>query len=410
MRVNFVFQDDRGRYTDKLAKVEIVDTEQRKLVKDALDILHQRRVPSRTWGVDRVHVRYSINKSDLLNTDGPNFELFEDDLLHCTLCPNGDDYIVVTQQEKRNSEIPKEEQLPASKNCQDSAIENIDQKIIQPCVEIEERSAHSKKSSDSISVEGVEEMSAPLTAAGEQISIAVGSDHLLSWKESEYPDKAKVTKAHAGEERSFAVGSDHFLFSTGLEYPVKVKAVKPRSGKFEVKFVGYRTTRVLCKEELLEFTPTRQHTFEEALKKTKELDQQGTVCKFKKRTTYKQKQNQAWQKRDRKTLFIYPSENKVKTDPVTHIWPSIFGPCTNVDDLPLVHKDDTSSTSKCIEQIEKKRRIYYAENDETPKMIADHFRMDVNQILYDNRQRSGYDRVKAWSKLKVNSPIVLPLP
>jgi hypothetical protein len=57
MRVNFVFQDDRGRYSDKLAKVELIDTEQRKLVKDALDILKKRQVPSRTWGVESVRVR-----------------------------------------------------------------------------------------------------------------------------------------------------------------------------------------------------------------------------------------------------------------------------------------------------------------------------------------------------------------
>ena len=124
MRVNFVFQDDRGRYSDKLAKVELIDTEQRKLVKDALDILKKRQVPSRTWGVESVRVRCSINKSDLHNNDGPTFELFEDDFLHCTICPNGDDYIVVTQQENSHVAIPKKQEPSASNTRQDCSIQN----------------------------------------------------------------------------------------------------------------------------------------------------------------------------------------------------------------------------------------------------------------------------------------------
>eukprot|EP00979_Chaetoceros_neogracilis_P013124 scaffold3692_cov178-Chaetoceros_neogracile.AAC.3 len=383
MRVNFVFQDDRGCYSDKLAKVELIDTEQRKLVKDALDILKKRQVPSRTWGVESVRVRCSINKSDLHNNDGPTFELFEDDFLHCTICPNGDDYIVVTQQENSHVAIPKKQEPSASNTRQDCSIQNggkVISKIwhadqIEPIGEPpKEGSVHSENCSDSVCVEVVEKESSP------------------------------QTRSRANAKRSFAVGSDHFLPSKGLSYPVKVKAVKPRSGKLEVKFVGYSTTRILCKDKLLRFTPTRQHIYEEALQKTLELKTKHTP---KRRANSRNQQD--WQKQKRNTCFPRPPQKRIKLDPAYHLWPNLFGPCTNVDDLPLVHNDDAASTSKCFEQIEKKRRIYYAEDGETPKMIACRFKMDVNQILYDNRQRPGYEILEISSKLKVNSPIVLPL-
>lgn len=82
---------------------------------------------------------------------------------------------------------------------------------------------------------------------------------------------------------------------------------------------------------------------------------------------------------------------------------------TCIDGIPMVDKSDTSITRTCIEQPEKKRRIYYAGENDTPTKIAKRLNVDVKQIIRDNKRRPIYKSLRKSSKFTCNSPIVLPL-
>ncbi len=88
------------------------------------------------------------------------------------------------------------------------------------------------------------------------------------------------------------------------------------------------------------------------------------------------------------------------------VWPLL-----DIEDIPEVNdmKSSTSKRGTILIQKEKRRRIYYAYEDDTPTMIAKKYDLDVHQILFYNRRRDGYDQIKTTSKFKVITPIVLPL-
>jgi hypothetical protein len=85
------------------------------------------------------------------------------------------------------------------------------------------------------------------------------------------------------------------------------------------------------------------------------------------------------------------------------IWPLLFGPRLNSDNIPEYH------SKKCIVQEDEQRRIYYASKDDTVKSIAKHYDIDVNQILYNNSSREGFTKLTATTKLKKNEGIILPI-
>mmetsp|Transcript_14299 Transcript_14299/g.20824 ORF Transcript_14299/g.20824 Transcript_14299/m.20824 type:complete len:1022 (-) Transcript_14299:81-3146(-) len=82
---------------------------------------------------------------------------------------------------------------------------------------------------------------------------------------------------------------------------------------------------------------------------------------------------------------------------------------TNISDIPEQGKYDKTRTQTCITQVDKRRRIYYAAENETPQQIAKRFKVDVNQIIVDNKRRIEYKSLFKTAKLFANSPIVLPL-
>lgn len=80
----------------------------------------------------------------------------------------------------------------------------------------------------------------------------------------------------------------------------------------------------------------------------------------------------------------------------------------DIEDIYQVNEDDDTMEGAYVIQ-PGRRIIYYARDNETPNEIAFHFKLDVNQIILDNKRREGYKSLKKDSKLMVNSPILLPL-
>ncbi len=80
----------------------------------------------------------------------------------------------------------------------------------------------------------------------------------------------------------------------------------------------------------------------------------------------------------------------------------------DVEDIYQVNEDDDTMEGAYVIQ-PGRRIIYYARDNETPSKIASHFKLDVNELILDNKRRVGYKSLKKDSKLMVNSPILLPL-
>ena len=79
---------------------------------------------------------------------------------------------------------------------------------------------------------------------------------------------------------------------------------------------------------------------------------------------------------------------------------------TNVDDVPL----GTYSKRGTIEpQPHKRRLIYYTDKGDTAYKIARKYKVDVNQIIRDNRRRKKFNNISKHASFLLNSPIVLPM-
>lgn len=82
---------------------------------------------------------------------------------------------------------------------------------------------------------------------------------------------------------------------------------------------------------------------------------------------------------------------------------------TNIEDIPMVRENDTSKNRTFIVQPKKRRRIYFTGKGDTPAKVAKRAKVDVRQIIRDNKRRDGYNTLCKSSVFTVNSPIVLPL-
>ncbi|KAL7540610.1 hypothetical protein ACHAXR_010249 [Thalassiosira sp. AJA248-18] len=82
---------------------------------------------------------------------------------------------------------------------------------------------------------------------------------------------------------------------------------------------------------------------------------------------------------------------------------------TSIEDIPMVPESDKSKSMTCIEQPEKKRRVYYTGKADTPFKIAKRLNVDVDRIIRDNKRREGYTKLSKRSRFSFNSPIVVPL-
>ena len=82
---------------------------------------------------------------------------------------------------------------------------------------------------------------------------------------------------------------------------------------------------------------------------------------------------------------------------------------TNIEDIPMVCKSDKLKRKTCLQQPEKNRQVYYTGQHDTPTKIAKRFKIDVQQIIRDNKRQNGYEKLRKGSKFDQNSPIVLPL-
>ncbi|KAL7545564.1 hypothetical protein ACHAWF_008915 [Thalassiosira exigua] len=131
--------------------------------------------------------------------------------------------------------------------------------------------------------------------------------------------------------------------------------------------------------------------------------------------TYDDGDEEDFDKNDlRKALRFYRKQqhddhSKPSSLSETSLSPLFGAPLTNIVDIPEVWEDDVSKRRSVIEEPEKKRRIYYTDLRCTPTTIAKRFKVDVRQILRDNKRREGYENIKRNSTFDYNSPIVLPL-
>ena len=53
--------------------------------------------------------------------------------------------------------------------------------------------------------------------------------------------------------------------------------------------------------------------------------------------------------------------------------------------------------------------LYYAIENDTPRNISNKFKINVDQVQYDDRQLEGYEHILLSSKLEKNIIIVVPL-
>jgi len=214
------------------------------------------------------------------------------------------------------------------------------------------------------------------------------------------------------DRRSYAIGSVHYIFSKGLDYRVRITKCL-RTGRFQVKYDNYRSLKSVNKEDLLEATSKRDINFKNACATSQEVkkvkkEQENMKKKAEHENLIERKQQQQEQSTKRRISSnrkFSKEQINMKRIEENKTLSSQYGKYTKTDDLPM----RTDCSGKVLLQPDKKRRIYYAIENDTPRKISKKFGIDVERILYDNRQLIEYKDMLETSKLRQNSVIVVPL-
>jgi len=215
----------------------------------------------------------------------------------------------------------------------------------------------------------------------------------------------KTSSKNKGETRRgvYDVGTRHFFrWSDGMEYPVIVQ--QPGRNKQLnaheriIKYEGYsRSERKVITSQLLPDTPEREARFQDAKSMAANNEREKTeqqMLKQKKRAEQKRIQKeQARRNNEKRTADARRDRKKLEKE--------LYGKRTSRE-LPF---------PACLETgelyVQETRRVYFAEDDETPLDIAEKFKVPIGKILYDNGQH--FRGLKMTSRLMPLTIIVLPL-
>jgi hypothetical protein len=206
----------------------------------------------------------------------------------------------------------------------------------------------------------------------------------------------------------------------GVEYPAAfIRACPAAKDKCWIKYQNYgsKPQKVLC-TELLPATVDREETYRVLMeysahiKRMKQLERKRKpeivtanpkskrvkVTPIKKRIPIAQ--------RNCKNSDLFAEEEHEDNNSFTTM-ERLYGPATDVSDLPTQYSVDGKKCGTVQEQAARNRLLYMSKENETPWAIAKRFAIPVDKILFDNRIKWG--RMTKYSRLKANTPIVIPL-
>mmetsp|Transcript_5807 Transcript_5807/g.6749 ORF Transcript_5807/g.6749 Transcript_5807/m.6749 type:complete len:457 (+) Transcript_5807:192-1562(+) len=435
MRVNFIYQSKNRRHGEKLARVVIEDNDDkaRKKVKDALEALHKRNIPATYWGVKEVRVSCSVLKADRLDCNGEQFILTDDDALHLSYSPEHDYVVVVDKEEQEAIVVDRRMEHEVHKEVNILKQEE-DTGFINEVIEGGERlglcpRCNQYSYNNTVNMCGTCGLSRSYTPRVDAVLKIKNGESKISDTNSDEQDsddkindneeeeiqcrsdeKVKEGKA-VHKRRSYAVGSVHYICSKGLDYRVRITKCL-RTGRFQVKYDNYRSLKSVNKEDLLEATSKRDSNFknacatsQEAKKVKKEQEKVKKEAEHEQVMERKQRQKQSTKRRILTNRKLSKEQINMKRIEENKTLSSQYGKYTKADDIPV----RTDCSGKVLLQPDKKRRLYYAIENDTPRKISKKFGIDVERIIYDNRQLIEYKDMLETSKLRQNSVIIVPL-
>lgn len=212
--------------------------------------------------------------------------------------------------------------------------------------------------------------------------------------------KLTASKSSPSSDR-FGVGTRHFYCDRdGMDYPVKVKPTKAilKPNERMIVFEGYRRARPIKVRTclLLPVTPEREAAFVRGKELTaaheKAKRQEQKMAEERRRQQKRAEREQAREDKERRIMEAQAKHDQYRRN--------VYGkrtPCQGP--FPRCKEPGT-----LFEQ--EQRRVYFAEDDDTPLDIADKFGVSVGKIIYDNE--FNLNGLKGTSRLEPLAVVVLP--
>jgi len=190
-------------------------------------------------------------------------------------------------------------------------------------------------------------------------------------------------------EEPYEVKSRHFVeWQDGIHYPVKIERVviDSKGTKYYVQFIGYPKCRHkwVTKDQLKCPSAALQRAFEKAKRTNEEVQQEE-----KKRKAIQDKKLRAKKAKKRKV------DRERKETLIAQLHAAELqrhGARLSCNELPICQEE-----GKCITEPSENRIVYFARDDQTPRMIATEFNVPIDVVMYHNGKRIMH--------LKENSPL-----
>ena len=217
---------------------------------------------------------------------------------------------------------------------------------------------------------------------------------------------------------SFEVGGKFFLKHSSrngdeVEYPVEIVRFCTKSvseNRCVVHFIGYhnRSDKTVNMTDLLPYTREKEKIYQARLSFTKQkrVSEMARKKQSKGKNRSKRRSNFNPQKEGEQQKRVKLEEEKSKEEPKKKEQDVLYGPPTDVSDLPT--RDDESKLPPGTAWMSGKRWIYITKIAEQPSAIAKKFGLPKEKLLYDNRQVWG-KKLTASSRFQRGTPVVLPL-
>jgi hypothetical protein len=246
-------------------------------------------------------------------------------------------------------------------------------------------------------------------AESEAEALSESEEESVSEEESDSEAESTQQSSTDNEnaEQSFEDGTKHFVrWRDGVEYPVTLLSSQS-NGMCSVRYDNYGSqASKVNMNKLLPFTKKRKRDFDTLWEKTKaetkkkkKKSQEAAKKKSEQRKRAKEQVRQAKRKEERQKARLDRAQALKEAKEKEKAHRQRFGKRLPRTGIPPC---DVPGIVRTFET----RRIYYAEDDEQPVVIADAFDIDVDCLLYHNR--GNYPNIEKNSRLKPGTPIVLP--
>lgn len=198
-------------------------------------------------------------------------------------------------------------------------------------------------------------------------------------------------------------GSRYFLSSDGCEYPVEVRSLPStkvaRDGECYVKFLGYRSKKVVPIDHLLSWTSQRESEYEKRKQESEKKSRRKTLTKRQREVDVSKSRavkKQESRKRAKEEEEVRREEEQCR----------LYGPPTNTTGLQELY-DKNDQEGRMIRELAKNRLVYFTYDNDTVEDIGRRFQLDVEKILYDNSKFTL--SLTKTKRLQPCTPIVIPL-